>query len=134
MSGIPVVNCKELPKPPFLFRFKIILMIPPVPSASYFADGLVITSTFSILSEGIDSNPLLAVKTEGFPLINIRTLEFPRKLTAPSISTLTDGTLFKISLTEPPFEIKSFPTLKTRLSNLYSVVDFSAITSISSNA
>ncbi|MNS47224.1 hypothetical protein D3C72_797470 [compost metagenome] len=57
--------------------------MPAVPSESYLEDGLVITSTFSIFSAGICSSPLLAVKTEGFPFIRIRTPVLPRKLTAP---------------------------------------------------
>ena len=37
--------------------FRTILIIPADPSASYFADGLVITSIFSIISAVIVPNP-----------------------------------------------------------------------------
>ena len=48
-------------------------MIPDVPSASYFAEGLVMTSIFSIISAVIVPSALpcsLAI-TEGLPLIKI---------------------------------------------------------------
>ena len=48
-------------------------MIPAVPSASYLAEGFVITSTFSIISAVMDPKalPPSEVSTEGFPLIKI---------------------------------------------------------------
>ena len=89
-------------------------MIPAVPSASYLADGEVITSTRSIASAGswlktsVLPNPAMA---EGFPLIRILTLSLPLRLIPPSISTEIEGTLFKASLTVPPAVVRSFPIL-----------------------
>ena len=59
--------------PAFVFFFSTILIIPTSPSASYFADGLLITSILSICEDGIASNTALvldAVIPDGFPLIN----------------------------------------------------------------
>ena len=109
-------------------------MMPEVPSALYFADGLVITSIFSIMSAVIVPSappPLLAI-TEGFPLIKIYTPELPRRLIYPSMFTYTEGTLFNTSKALAPVLLKSLPTLKTRLSNLNSVVDLSASITTSS--
>ncbi len=111
--------------------------IPAVPSASYRADGEVITSTFSIdsagncLSASVEFSP---TSPEGFPFIKIRTLSLPLSATFPSTSTDTEGTLSKTSLTVPPFTVKSLPTLYIFLSNLISTVVFSAIISTSSRA
>ena len=111
-------------------------MIPPPPSASYRADGFVITSTFSTASAGNNfsaSATFIPAKPEGFPSINIFTFSFPRSATFPSVSTVTEGTLSKTSLTVPPLTIISLPTLYTLLSNLISTVDFSAIITTSCN-
>ncbi len=105
--------------------------IPAIPSASYFADGLVTTSTLSIILAGILFKP--PVKPEGRPSIKMRTFSEPRKATFPSISTVTEGTLFKISSAEPPVFAKSFPTLKTFLSKVKTTLLFSARTSTSPN-
>ena len=124
-------------KPCNLLRLRIIFNIPAVPSASYLAEGEVITSTFSIDSAGNCRNASVEfkpTKPDGFPLIKIRTLSFPRKATLPSTSTETDGTLSKTSLTVPPRTVKSLPTLYIFLSSLISTVVFSAIISISSKA
>ena len=89
-------------------------MIPPPPSASYLADGLVITSTFSTASAGKSfkaSAMLIPAKPDGFPSIKIFTLSLPLKATVPSASTVTDGTLSNTSLTVPPLTIMSLPTL-----------------------
>ena len=52
LIGTPKVACTEPFKPKVFSFFKIIFRIPAVPSASYRADGLVITSTRSIASAG----------------------------------------------------------------------------------
>ncbi|MNE38995.1 hypothetical protein D3C80_1329180 [compost metagenome] len=86
--------------------------IPAPPSASYLADGLVITSTFSIASAGIKRKAsTIFIAFEGLSSIRIFTFSFPLKLTFPSTSTVTDGILFKTSLTVPPFTMRSLPTL-----------------------
>ena len=84
--GSPIVGLIE-PLNPVTFPFlKIIFKIPAVPSASYLAEGEVITSTLSIASAGnwrkalVPSKP---TKEEGFPSIKIRTFSFPLKLTFP---------------------------------------------------
>src|SRR5881398_3290967 len=58
--------------PRALFFFRIILMMPPIPCASYFAPGLVITSMLLIWLAGMDCNTsaiLLPKADDGFPLI-----------------------------------------------------------------
>ena len=114
----------------------MIFKIPAVPSASYLADGLVITSTLSMASAGSCRNASVEpkpAKAEGRPLIRIRTFSFPLRLIAPSTSTLTDGTLFNASLTVAPLVVISFPMLYIFLSNLTSTVVFSPTTSTASN-
>ena len=124
-----------VPLKPWFFPFlRIIFNNPPPPSASYLAEGLVTTSTFSIASAGINRNAsVILMALEGLPSIRILTFSFPLKLTVPSASTETDGMLSKTSLTVPPFTIKSEPTLYTFLSNLISTVVFSARTTTSFN-
>ena len=88
--------------------------IPAVPSASYLAEGDVITSTRSIASAGNWLKTLLSpnpASADGLPLIKILTFSFPLRLIPPSISTETEGTLFKASLTVPPAVVKSLPML-----------------------
>ena len=108
--------------------------IPAVPSASYLAEGLVITSTFSMASAGnclrasVEPNPASA---EGFPLMSILTFSLPLRLMAPSTSTFTDGTLFRASLTVAPLMVRSLPILYIFLSNLTSTVVRSPTTSTS---
>ena len=71
------------------------LIIPDMPSGSYFADGFVITSMVSIELAGMVSNtperpdPVIE---DGRPSINIVTFALPLKLTFPSISIVIDGT------------------------------------------
>ena len=92
----------------------MIFKIPAVPSESYLAEGEVITSTLSIASEGNCFNasaPLKPTKAEGLPSIKIRTFSLPLKLTVPSGSTSTEGTLSKTSDAVPPFTVISLPTL-----------------------
>ena len=55
--GIPRFRLKFPLKPSRLCFLSIIFKIPAVPSAEYLADGDVITSTFSIDSEGSDRKP-----------------------------------------------------------------------------
>ena len=97
----------------------MILMIPAVPSGECFADGLVITSIFSIEPAGICcrmSPWLSAVSPLALPLIQIVTLSLPRSDTTPSLSTSTDGMSTSTSLAEPPVEAILWSTVKTRLS------------------
>ena len=113
------------------FCFKMILMIPPSPSASYFAPGLVITSMLLIWLAGMDcktSAMLLPNAVEGLPLIRNRMLELPASSTFPSTSTETWGTFLSISVATPPCEVRSFSALKTILSILFSIKPFWAIT------
>ena len=104
-----------LPLYPFtLLSFSMILIIPPVPCASYFAPGLVIASILFIWLAGIDakaSAKLFPNMLEGFPLIKNRMLEFPCNSTLPSISTVTWGTFFKTSNATPPCDVISLAAL-----------------------
>ncbi len=90
------------------------LIIPAEPSASYFADGDVITSTVLIISAGIcfkASAMLDAIIVEGLLLINTFTLEDPRNEGLPSKSTDNMGTFFKTSVASPPLLVASFSAL-----------------------
>ena len=83
----------------------IIFKIPAVPSAEYLADGDVTTSTFSIDSEGNDLRPWgpdRPTRPDGFPLIKILTLLFPRNEILPSKSTSIEGIFASTSETLPP--------------------------------
>jgi hypothetical protein len=94
-------------------------MIPPTPSGSYFAEGLVITSTFSIIEAGIFSTsprlplPVLPLR---FPSTRIVTFASPAIETTPSISTSTEGPFLKTSEPLPPDDDRSRPTLNIFLS------------------
>ena len=80
-------------------------MIPEVPSGLNFAEGFVINSIRSMLSAGICSRIwawLSADKPDALPLIQIVTLEFPRKEISPSLSTSTEGIFSSSSLADPP--------------------------------
>ena len=96
-----------------------ILIIPPTPSGSYFADGFVITSTFSIIDAAILSiSPRLPLPVLPLLLPSIKMVTFasPAIETTPSISTSTEGTFLRTSAPFPPADDKSLPTLKTFLS------------------
>ena len=67
------------------------------------------------------------MELEGRPSINILTLSFPLKLTFPSPSTETEGTLSNTSLAVPPLTVMSCPTLYIFLSSFISTVDFSLV-------
>ena len=105
--------------------------MPAVPSASYFEEGFVMTSTCSMLLAGSCCKifaRLSLVRPEGFPSIKIVTFSLPRRLTFPSISTLTDGIFCSTSLTFPPTLIKFLSTLYTFLSRLLMYSAFSPVT------
>src|SRR5438045_583974 len=90
----PKLGLTEPLVPRSVFFFVMILMIPAVPSASYLADGEVITSTCLIISAGIcfnASETLRATMLDGLLLIRTLILELPRNWTFPSMSTATDG-------------------------------------------
>src|SRR5690606_25738664 len=92
-------------KPGYVFFFNTILMMPDCPSASYFDEGLVTTSIRSTAFAGNDCRnwvTSLPASADSRPLIRIRTLLDPRRLTVPSISTCNDGTLDKRSVAVPP--------------------------------
>ena len=100
------------------------LMIPPKPSASYFAPGLVMTSTDFISLAGIDCNTSAIFEPKailGLPLIKNRMLEVPANCTLPSISTETMGIFFNKSVATPLCALISFSALKTILSILFSI-------------
>ena len=112
--GSPIVAFIEPFKPVAIPFLRMIFKIPAVPSASYLADGEVITSTLSMASAGNWRNasvPLKPTNAEGLPSINILTFSLPLRLTFPSTSTSTEGTLSKTSDAEPPLTVMSLPTL-----------------------
>ena len=77
-----------IPLNPFnLFFLRTILIIPEVPSGSYFAEGFVTTSILSIAFAGNASNtfaPSFPTRVLGRPSIKIVTLASPRRLIFPS--------------------------------------------------
>jgi len=100
----------ELPVFGALF-FNTMFTIPVIPSASYFAEGLLMISIDLIIFEGMrsrdDAGSVLKIP-DGFPLTRNTMLLFPRMLTLPSLSTVTDGMFFSISLTVPLSDIMFF--------------------------
>ena len=95
-------------------------MIPAVPSGLNFADGLVMTSTRSMLSAGICSRiwaRLSAVRPESLPLIHTVTELLPRSDTSPSWSTSTEGIDSRSSLALMPAAEMLASTVKTFLSS-----------------
>ena len=112
----PTEESNDNVKPCKVFFFVTILMIPADPSASYFADGDVITSTVLIISAGIcfkASVILEAIIVDGLLLINTFTFVEPRKEGLPSKSTESIGTFFKTSVASPPLLEASFSALYT---------------------
>ena len=65
--------------PSFLLFRRMIFIIPPLPSASYLAEGEVITSTFSIASAGnsLINDEFTPTNLEGFPFIRILAASLP---------------------------------------------------------
>ena len=109
--------------------------MPAIPSGSYFAEGLVITSIRSMALAGICSKKAFSVAPvipEGLPSMRICTFDDPLKEMLPSISTETEGTLTSNSLAVPPAADRSLPTLKTRRSMSISSVLASSNTIASS--
>lgn len=79
-------------------------MMPEVPSGLYLAEGFVMTSIFSISLAGScckTSARLRPMRAEVRPLMRMRTLSDPRRLTLPSMSTSTEGTFCSKSPAEP---------------------------------
>src|SRR5450432_4231035 len=94
--------------PCIVFFLVIILIIPADPSASYLAEGEVITSTVLIWSAGIclsASATLLAVMVEGLLLMSTLIFWLPRKDTFPSMSTDNIGTRLSTSVASPPLAV-----------------------------
>ena len=101
--------------------FITILIMPPTPSGSYFADGFVMTSTFSTIPTLIlSTTPRLfePVIPERFPSIKIVTFASPAIETSPSIFTSRVGTFLRRSNPVPPAAVRFFPTLKICLSTV----------------
>ena len=104
------------------------LITPAIPSASYLAEGFVMTSTLSTMFAGNCLKPLLPLKLtkpDGFPSINILTLAEPLNLTFPSGSTAIEGRFRRISEALPPAFARSFPTLNILLSRDNCITVFS---------
>ena len=77
---------------------------------------------------------LMPTRPLGLPSIRMRTFWLPRRLTFPSTSTLTLGTLSSTSAAVPPRTLMSLSTLNTRLSSWSSIWRRSPTTSTSSMA
>ena len=90
-----------------------------MPSGSYFAPGLVITSISAMFEAGtLCKSDLISppAMLEGFPSIIRLTFVFPRKLILSSGSTSTPGTWRKASIADPPVEREFLSTLNMRFS------------------
>ncbi len=133
---VPSAPPTEPVNPRASFFFVIILIIPALPSASYFAVGVVTTSTSLIWSAGMAFSALATSdekSVEGFPLMSICIFDEPRRLTLPSKSTDSNGTRLNTSDASPPrFDI-SLSALYTNLSIRFSTNAASPTTSISSS-
>ena len=75
-------------------------MIPLTPSASYLAEGFVIISISWIAVAGINFKASVTFKFVGLLSINNVKLEFPLKLTFPSMSTLMEGIFSNTSIAD----------------------------------
>ena len=112
-------------------------MMPAEPSELYFDDGLVMTSTLSMVSAGSCSSIcdwLSDVSPESFPFIQMVTPSSPLSDTVPSLSTSIDGMLLSRSEAEPPSEVRSWSALNILLSMSKIICGFSATISTSSSS
>ena len=108
-------------KPFNIFFFNTILMMPELPSGSYFAEGLVTISIRSIEPAGKASKRVLPFAPDielGLPSIKIVTVPSPRSEILPSWSSSTEGKRVKISFAVPPLTVKSSETLYIFLSHI----------------
>ncbi len=111
---VPALMFTDPDTPWIFFVLVTMLMMPPVPSASYFAPGLVITSTRSITSAGIiftASAMLDDMIVEGLPFIRTLMLLEPCMDTFPSRSTVSRGVRRKTSAAVPPRDVTSLEAL-----------------------
>ena len=88
-AEFPLLTLISVETPCRIFFLSIILIIPAVPSASYFADGLVMISISFILVACINCNASELGMAEGLPSIKSVNPCDPLKETLPSISTET---------------------------------------------
>ena len=136
-TGAPtlVLTTPLRPRAPAVLSLSLILMMPLMPSGSYLAEGLVMTSTFSTVEAGICSSRVLrseASSSLGRPLTSTFTLEEPRNVTLPSLSMATLGTCSSTSVAVPPPLTIFLSTFTTRLSSWYSTIERSAVISTAS--
>ena len=92
----------------------MMLIIPAPPSPSYFAVGLVMTSTLLTCSAGIICKASAAEpekKVDSLPLTKNLMLEDPLRLTLPSKSTESSGVLRNTSVASSSPSFKSFSAL-----------------------
>ena len=108
-------------------------MIPLTPSASYLADGFVIISISCIAFAGINFKASVTSRFVGLLSINNVKLEFPLKLTFPSISTLIEGTFSNTSTADSEAVVFKLLTSITFLSISYLTKFLSLVTSTSSS-
>jgi len=86
---------------------------------------------FSIELAGICSNASAGSNIDGRPSINTLKLLLPRRLTLPSISTVTEGIFSRMSIAVPELAEKFSPTLITFLSISYEIGARSPLTTTS---
>ncbi len=101
---------------PTTFFLVMILISPPIPSPSYLAEGVVITSIFEMTAPG---NPLntslmfLANIEVSLPLRSTLKLDFPFTFILSSPSTVTKGVFRSMSMAVSVLLVGSSSTLKT---------------------
>ena len=127
-------NCR----PPVLNRnspvcglLSTMLMMPAEPSAENFADGLSMTSMWSMLSAGNCcriSSRLSLVRPPALPLIHTSTLVLPRSEMLPSLSTSTDGMFSSTSDAASPELVISWLTSYDLRSTSSFIADFMPVT------
>src|SRR5690606_13140851 len=88
---------------PFAADFLVFkLMIPPLPSGSNWAVGLVIYSTSATSLAAIWVSIVAGSRNDGFPLISTIIPVLPRILIFPLASTAAEGKFLTISNAVPP--------------------------------
>ncbi len=131
-SLVPI-DALNIPPNPRCFSFFInTLIMPAIPSGSYFAEGFVIISMLCMLLAGICCNASFPSSMLGLPSTRTLKLELPLRVTLPSTSVCIEGVFSSTSTAVPPAELTSSLTVITFLSILYSTRGLSAVTSTAS--
>ena len=105
-----------------------------MPSPSYFAEGVVITSILEMIVPGNPRNASLTFLANievSLPLSNTLKFDLPFTFILSSPSTVTKGVFRKISIAVSVLLVGSSSTLKTILSSLCSTIGLCAVTTTS---